>query len=127
MRMSKDFIELADSVRTRQASVYAEQNQCQLTDIESEVNSLVLDEARTVRLFKDYKGRHRIVLFIDGAGVSGVMTCPDGEIFYKETAPHAKGNRITRQLQAMLTIWGVNWHRSEFQTDAGYACYKDWK
>lgn len=74
-------------------SVFAALNQCQLTDLEVELNAVTLDESRTVRLFGDYKGRHRIVLFIDGAGVSGVMTCPDGEVFYKETAAHARCQR----------------------------------
>jgi hypothetical protein len=84
-------------------------------------------DGKRAELYKDHKGWHRIVLFESDAldsGISGVIVQSDGEVYYKQTAPFAQGNGLTRSLQALLTLWGVAWYRSELLTDAGAACYK---
>lgn len=103
-------------------------NQCSTTGFEVEVNSLILEDGKQVRLFRDHKGWHRIVLFDNDApdsGISGVIIQPDGEVYYKQTAKWAQGNRYTRALQAMLTTWGIYWFKSEWLTEAGAACYSE--
>lgn len=109
-------------------TIYAALNQCSTTGYEVEINNLILDNGKQVRLFRDHKGYHRIVLFADSApdsGISGVIVMPCGEVYYKQTAKHAQGNNYTRQLQAMLTVWGVKWYRSELLSESGAACYKN--
>lgn len=84
-------------------------------------------KGQRVELYRDHKGYHRIVLFDSDApdsGLSGVIIQSDGEVYYKQTALHGQGNNYTRMLQAMLTVWGVDWYPSIWQTDAGAACYK---
>lgn len=108
-------------------TIYAALNQCSTTGYEIELRSQEMPDGKQVKLFRDHKGFHRIVLFADSApdsGISGVIVMPDGEIYYKQTAQHAQGNGYTRQLQAVLTLWGVHWFPSDWQTTAGAACYK---
>lgn len=124
MKLSEDFVKLAKAVRSRHSSVYSALNGCDLTDIETLVRSVVLSDAHHVELYKDSTGRYRIVLFQCGAGVSGVLLYKDGEVCYKETVEYAQGNGYTRQLQALLSSWGIHWYPSEWQTEAGAACYK---
>jgi hypothetical protein len=102
-------------------------NQCSTTGYEVELRSLNLDNGFIVKLFRDHKGWHRVALFESDApdsGLSGVIIQPDGEVYYKQTATYAQGNNYTRKLQAMLTVWGIEWHRSELLTESGAACYK---
>jgi len=109
-------------------TIYAALNQCSTTGYEVEINSLILDNGKQVKLFRDHKGWYRIALFATDApdsGLSGVIIQADGEVYYKQTASHAQGNNYTRQLQAMLTVWGVKWYRSDLLTDGGMACYKN--
>lgn len=109
------------------STIYNALNQCSTTGLERLVKSETLPDGKQIKLYSDHKGFHRIVLFLDNApdsGVSGVIVQPDGEIYYKQTAPHAQGNNCTRQLQAKLTEWGVDWYPSLFQTTSGAACYK---
>lgn len=109
-------------------TIWAALNQCSTTGYEIEICSQLVADGKQVKVFRDHKGWHRIVLFADSApdsGISGVIVMPDGEIYYKQTARHAQGNGYTRQLQAILTILGIKWHRSPWLTDAGAACYKD--
>lgn len=110
------------------STIYNALNQCTTTGLERLVKASNFLEGKRVELYKDHKGWHRIVLFLDNAlevGVSGVIVQPDGEIYYKETAPHAQGNGYTRELQKLLDVWGVDWYPSGFQTIAGAACYKN--
>ena len=109
------------------STVYAALNSCSTTGLEQQIASMECPTGHVVRLFVDHKGWHRIVLFASIApdsGVSAVMVEPSGEIHYKETAPNARGNNYTRMLQAVLTVWGIKWYRSELLTTAGAACYK---
>jgi hypothetical protein len=109
------------------STIYNALNQCSTTGLERLVKSETMPDGKQIKLYKDHKGFHRIVLFLDSApdsGVSGVIIQPDGEVYYKQTAPHAQGNGYTRMLQALLTVWGVDWYPSLFQTMAGAACYK---
>jgi len=109
-------------------SVYAALNQCSTTGLERLVKQATMPDASVIRLFKDHKGWHRVVGFKSVAhsvGFSGIIVMPDGEIYYKETCPAMRGKGYTRQLQAMLTMWGVSWYPSQYQTKAGAACYKE--
>jgi len=102
-------------------------NQCSTTGLESQIAYMECPDGKRVRLYRDHKGWHRIALFESDApdsGVSGVIVQPDGEVYYKQTAQRAQGKGHTRALQAVLSIWGVKWRRSELLTDAGAACYK---
>lgn len=110
------------------STIYARCNQCSFTGLEREIKRLDNPDGSIVRLFVDHKGWHRIALFTDNtldSGVSGVVVQPDGEIYYKETVKHARGNDYTRMLQIELTRAGVFWYRSPWLTEAGAACYKD--
>lgn len=109
------------------STIYAALNQCSTTGLERQIKSMECPDGKQIKLFRDHKGWHRIVLFGCDApegGVSGVIVQPDGEIYYKQTARHAQGNNHTRSLQAMLTVWNVKWFKSELLTEAGAACYK---
>lgn len=109
------------------SSIYSALNQCTTTGLERLVKSETLPDGKQIKLYRDHKGYHRIVLFLDSApdsGVSGVIIQPDGEVYYKQTATYAQGNNYTRQLQGMLTNWGIDWYPSLFQTLSGAACYK---
>lgn len=109
------------------STIYNALNQCSTTGLERQIAYMECPTGLVVRLFRDHKGWHRIALFADTApdgGMSGVIVQPDGEVYYKQTAPHCQGNGYTRMLQAMLTIWGIKWYRSELLTEAGAACYK---
>lgn len=108
------------------STIYNALNQCSTTGYEVELQSLILENGYILRLFRDHKGFHRIALFESDApdsGISGVIVQPDGEVYYKQTATYAQGHRYTRALQAMLTVWGVFWFKSELLTEAGAACY----
>lgn len=110
------------------ASIYAALNQCSTTGLEKEIAHMTTPQGLVVRLYQDHKGWHRIVLFNSDApssGMSGVIVQADGEVYYKETAPDHKGNSYTRMLQAVLTVWGIKWYRSNLLTEAGAACYKN--
>lgn len=112
------------------STIYAALNQCTTTGLERLIRAEQLPNGQWIRLFKDHKAWHRIALFESDApdsGISGVIVEPSGEIHYKQTAPYAQGNRYTRHLQSILTIWGVHWYRSELLTEAGAACYGDKK
>lgn len=87
-------------------SAYAALNQCGIVGLEVVVHFMEVGQGRTVWLYRDHVGRHRIVLDIGGAGVSAVIVGDDGEVFYKETHGKHRGHNYTRQLQAMLTVWG---------------------
>lgn len=109
------------------STIYAARNQCSTTGLERQINSMECPDGKQIRLFRDHKGWHRIVLFESDApdsGISGVIVRPDGEIYYKQTARHAQGKGHTRSLQAVLTLWGVKWFKSIWLTEAGAACYK---
>ncbi|QXV71825.1 hypothetical protein psageK4_171 [Pseudomonas phage psageK4] len=109
------------------STIYAALNQCSTTGLEQQIAYMECPDGKRVRLYKDHKEWHRIALFESDApdsGISGVIVQPDGEVYYKQTAPHAQGNGHTRALQAMLAIWGVHWYRSELLTESGAACYK---
>jgi hypothetical protein len=102
-------------------------NRCTTTGLETLVRDATTPDGKHIKLFKDHKGWHRIVAFKSEAhsvGCSGVIVQPCGEIYYKETCPDMRSNGLTRQLQAMLTVWGVKWFPSQFQTKGGAACYK---
>lgn len=103
-------------------------NRCTTTGLEHIVREWATPEGRYIRLFRDHKGWYRIVLFQSEAhsvGCSGVLVEASGEIHYKETAPHMRSQGLTRQLTALLTVWGVHWYPSQFQTTGGQACYKN--
>lgn len=107
-------------------TIYHAINQCSTTGLECELKSLTLESGHTIRLFVDHKRWHRIVAFKSiehSKGYAGVIVMPDGEIYYKETCPAMRGKGITRQLQALLTVWGIKWYPSQYQTAAGAACY----
>lgn len=107
-------------------SVYSALNQCPITGLERPVKSLTFPQGPCVRLYRDHVGRHRIVAFKSDAhrqGYSGLIVLPCGKVYYKETCPSMRGWRTTRQLQAILTVWGVHWYPSEWQTKAGRASY----
>jgi hypothetical protein len=109
-------------------TIFAALNQCSTTGYEIEICSQLVADSKQVKLFRDHKGWHRVVLFASDApdsGLSGVIVQPDGEVYYKQTAKHAQGNNYTRQLQAMLTVWGIKWYASQWQTESGAACYKN--
>lgn len=109
------------------STVYAALNSCSTTGLEQQIAYMECPTGQIVRLFVDHKGWHRIVLFeslAPSSGVSAVLVQADGEISYKETAPKARGNNYTRMLQTVLTVWGVVWYRSQYQTVGGAACYK---
>lgn len=102
-------------------------NRCTTTGLESLVREWATPEGHHIRLFRDHKAWHRIVIFKSDAhtvGYSGVIVEDSGEIHYKETAPDMRSQGVTRQLQAMLTVWGVKWYPSQYQTTGGKACYK---
>jgi hypothetical protein len=110
------------------STIYNALNQCSTTGLERLVKSEDTPDGKQIKLYKDHKGFYRIVLFGSNApdsGLSGVIIQPDGEVYYKQTAPHAQGNNYTRMLQAQLTLWGVDWYPSMFQTSSGAACYKN--
>ncbi|AMR57403.1 hypothetical protein vB_PsyM_KIL3b_0158 [Pseudomonas phage vB_PsyM_KIL3b] len=109
------------------STVYAALNRCSTTGLEHQIKSMECPDGKQIKLFVDHKGWHRIVLFdcdAPDSGISGVIVQPDGEVYYKETAPHSRGNNYTRMLQATLTVWNVKWLKSELLTEAGAACYK---
>lgn len=108
-------------------SIYAAPNACTTTGIEEQIAYMETPTGHVVRLLRDHKGWHRVALYTSiapNSGISAVMVQPDGEIYYKHTAPEARGNNYTRMLQVMLTVWGIKWYRSELLTEAGAACYK---
>ncbi len=108
-------------------TVYAALNQCKLTGLETLLRQTTTPDASVIRLYRDHRGWHRIVAFKSAAhkvGYSGVLVQSDGEIHYKETCKAMRGRSSTKQLQAMLTKWGVQWYPSPYQTTAGAACYK---
>ncbi|ATN92867.1 hypothetical protein QGX11_gp104 [Pseudomonas phage PPSC2] len=110
------------------SSVYAALNGCSTTGLEEQIAYMECPTGQIVRLFRDHKGWHRIVLFesiAPNSGVSAVLVQADGEVHYKETAPKARGNNYTRMLQVVLTVWGIKWYRSTMLTVGGAACYKD--
>jgi hypothetical protein len=102
-------------------------NRCTTTGLESVVRCDTMPDGKHIKLFKDHKGWYRIVAFKSEAhsvGYSGVIVDSSGEIHYKETAPDMRSQGVTRQLQAILTVWGVKWFPSQYQTTGGKACYK---
>lgn len=108
-------------------TVYHALNQCSMTGLERLVRQATMPEGPHIRLYRDHKGKHRIVAFKTDAhrvGYSGVLVQADGEIHYKETCRTMRGRATTRQLQAVLTSWGINWHPSPYQTKGGAACYE---
>ena len=109
------------------STIYNALNQCTTTGLERLDKTTTTPDGKRIELYSDHKGWHRIVLFVDNApdsGISGVIVKPDGEVYYKQTAPYAQGNNYTRMLQGILTVWGVYWYPSILQTEAGAACYK---
>ena len=102
-------------------------NRCSTTGLESVVRAATMPDGKHIKLYKDHKGWHRIVAFESKAhsvGYSGVIVQPCGELYYKETTPRMRSQGSTRQLCAMLTVWGVFWYPSQYQTTGGKACYK---
>lgn len=127
IKYCRGFAQLANEVEQRCKSVYAAQNECQMTGLERLIHQVTTPEGPHIKLFRDHKGNHRIVAFKTDAhrvGYSGVFVQSDGEIHYKETCKSMRGKRTTRQLQGMLSTWGVKWYRSQYLTKAGVACYK---
>ena len=109
------------------STIYAALNQCSTTGLERLVRSIPYPDGKLVEVYRDHKGLHRVVLFEGVApmrGVSGLIVLPDGEVYYKETAPQCRGNNYTRILQVVLTLCGIFWYKSENLTTAGAACYK---
>lgn len=100
------------------------ENACRFTGTERLVEFVRVNKTDKVRLFRDNYGQHRIVYFAQGQGVSAVLLNADGSIKYKHTMPSHRGHNMTRQLQALLTVWGIKWKASDYQTTAGAACYK---
>lgn len=108
--------------------IWAALNQCDLTGLEVQVATMETLDGKHIRLFRDHKGWYRIVLFATSApdsGISAVVVEATGEIHFKHTARHHRGHNYTRNLQAVLTLCGVSWYKSELLTDAGAACYKN--
>lgn len=99
------------------------QNECRFTGLERPHAYRVISPGQVARLYKDNFGQFRIVLFIDGQGASAVLVGNDKSIRYKHTMPAHRGRNHTRQLQALLAVMGVDWRSSEWQTEAGAACY----
>jgi hypothetical protein len=100
------------------------ENACRFTGTERLVEFMRINRTDKVRLFRDNFGQYRIVYFSNGQGVSAVLVGKDKTIRFKYTAPSHRGQNMTRQLQAMLTLWSVKWLASDYQTAAGAACYK---
>lgn len=106
------------------SSVYAPINQCKATDLEK---LIVVDRPTSdlcLLVYKDFIGRIRAVLLDNGEPVSGVLLDKTGTIQYKETKKEHSGKKLTRSICAMLTTYGISWQPSEWQTEAGRACYK---
>jgi hypothetical protein len=102
-------------------------NRCSTTGLESVVRTMTTPEGKHIKLYRDHKGWYRIVAFESEAhsvGYSGVIIEASGEVHYKETTPRMRSQGTTRQLCAMLTVWGIKWYPSQFQTTGGKACYK---
>lgn len=106
-------------------SVYAPINQCKATGLEKQINHISFPTGDNVYLFRDCFGRHRITLMRKGENIAGVLLNSSGEIEYKQTCEEHRGNNLTRQLQACLTLFGIHWKRSNTLTKAGAACYKE--
>ena len=84
-----------------------------------------------VRIYKDNFGQHRLVLSLygseykDQSGLAALFLMPCGTIKYKCTAEHARGNNYTRQLALVAALHGIPVRASQWQTEAGKACYKN--
>lgn len=105
-------------------SVYAPINQCKATDLEKLIVVDRPSDSLCLLVYKDFIGRIRAVLLDDDQPVSGVLLDKTGTIQYKETKKEHSGKKLTRSICAMLTTYGISWQPSEWQTEAGSACYK---
>ena len=105
-------------------SVYAAINQCKATDLEKLYIVDRISQNQCLYVYKDFIGRYRAVLCINDAGVSGVLVGKSGMIEHKETAPEHRGKAYTRSICALLSMHGIYWMPSIWQTTAGAACYK---
>lgn len=108
-------------------SVYAALNGCSETGLESVVTEQLLPNGHIVSVYVDNFKQYRITIATSGApesGYSGVLLNVDGSIRWMHTRPDMRGQNVTRQLCAFLTVVGIHWQRSEHETIAGKACYK---
>lgn len=106
------------------ALILKPQNECRFTGLETLKTFMRLDKARKVRLYVDNFNQYRVVLSINGKPASAVLVGKDKVIRFKYTDPDHRGHSYTRELQAMLTVWGIDWRRSDYLTEAGRACYE---
>ena len=79
---------------------------------------------QTVRLFAGLSGSRRVALYdTDGTGIAGLWIDRHNIIQWRQTAKHAQGAKLTRQLIGWLACRGIVARASQWQTVAGAACY----
>lgn len=104
------------------ATICNPQNECGHTGLERAWGYKNIGNL-TIRTYRDNFDQYRTMLFIDGECVSAVLVGRDKSIRFKYTKPEHRGHGYTRQLQAQLTLFGIDWRMSDHMTAAGRACY----
>lgn len=107
-------------------SVYNACNRCTATGLERMVSFDHMGNGITIRVFVDNFEQVRCVAFKAGSGTgfAGILLDQYGVIRWKETNPADRGKGYTRQLAGYLSSKGYTVKASEWQTQAGAACYK---
>ena len=83
-----------------------------------------MPDGTTVRLFSGLSGYRRVALYdASGTGIAGLWIDCHNIIQWRQTAKHAQGAKLTRQLIGWLAFRGIVARASQWQTTAGKACY----
>ena len=78
----------------------------------------------TVRLYAGLSLSRRVALYDEqGNGLAGLWIDRHSIIQWRQTAKHAQGAHLTRQLIGWLACRGIVARASQWQTEAGAACY----
>ena len=84
-----------------------------------------MPDGTTVRLFAGLAGSRRVALYdAQGKGLAGLWIDRHGIIQWRQTAKHAQGQHLTRQLIGWLASRRIVARASQWQTTAGAACWK---
>lgn len=83
-----------------------------------------MPDGTTVRLYSGLSGARRCALYDQqGKGLAGLWLDRFDVIQWRQTAKHAQGRHLTRQLVGWLACHGIKARASQWQTNAGRACY----
>ena len=107
-------------------SVYFAQNRCTACGLEKPVLVERLPDGQVLRIYVDTFNQHRAIIFKTGqcqVGYAGVLIGRDSVVRWRECNPADRGKGTTRHLLASLTVAGIRWYASDYQTEQGAACY----